>query len=136
MSRRAWLQALTGVAAGLLFVLAGCADEPEPIIIETPVITLTAYATPEPTARPRPTPRPTRTPRPPTPTPRVVRVNINTADAVALEALPRIGPATARRIIEYRQQHGPFASVEDIQKVPGVGPATFEAIKPYITIDD
>lgn len=125
---------LSTVAISL--ALAGCNAEPEPIIIETPAVTLTPYATPEPTARPLPTVRPSPTPRPPTPTARAARININTAGPRLLEALPRIGPATAQRIIAYRETHGPFTAIEDIQNVPGIGPATFDAIKDQITIDD
>jgi competence protein ComEA len=44
------------------------------------------------------------------------RVNINTADAAALETLPGIGPALAQRILDYRQAHGPFVRVEDIME--------------------
>lgn len=128
-----------GFATGMLalgLALAGCNAEPEAIIIETPAVTLTPYATPAPTDRPLPTARPSPTLRPPTPTARVARININTAGARLLESLPRIGPATARRIIAYRETHGPFAAIEDIQNVPGIGPATFESIKDHISIDD
>jgi competence protein ComEA len=59
-------------------------------------------------------------------------VNINTADQAALESLPGIGPALAQRIIEYREANGPFASIEDIQNVSGVGPATFEGFRDLI----
>jgi competence protein ComEA len=61
-------------------------------------------------------------------------VDINTATAVELETLPRIGPATSQRIIEYREANGPFAAIEDIQNVPGIGPATFEGLKDLITV--
>ncbi len=128
--------ALISMLSAVSLALAGCSAEPEPIIIETPAVTLTPYATPEPTARPLPTARPSPTPRPPTPTVRVARININTAGPRLLESLPRIGPATAQRIIEYRQTHGPFAAIEDIQNVPGIGEATFNAIKDHISIDD
>jgi competence protein ComEA len=60
-------------------------------------------------------------------------VNINLAMATELETLPRIGPAIAQRIIEYREANGPFAAIEDIQDVPGIGPATFEGLKDLIT---
>jgi competence protein ComEA len=59
-------------------------------------------------------------------------VNINTADQAALESLPGIGPALAQRIIEYREANGPFAAIEDIQNVSGVGPATFEGFRELI----
>lgn len=61
-------------------------------------------------------------------------VNINTATAVELETLPRIGPTMAQRIIDYREASGPFAAVEDICNVPGIGPATFEGLKDLITV--
>jgi competence protein ComEA len=56
------------------------------------------------------------------------RVNINTADAAALETLPGIGPALAQRILDYRQAHGPFTKIEDIMEVSGIGKATFEKL--------
>jgi len=61
-------------------------------------------------------------------------VNINTATAAELETLPRIGPAMAQRILDYREANGPFATIEDIQNVPGIGPATFEGLKDMITV--
>lgn len=63
-----------------------------------------------------------------------MQVNINTATATELETLPRIGPTTAQRILEYREANGPFATIEDIQDVPGIGPATFEGFKDLITV--
>jgi len=60
-------------------------------------------------------------------------IDINTADADELETLPRIGPTTAQRIVEYRETYGPFEDVEDILEVPGIGPATFEGIRDLIT---
>lgn len=56
-------------------------------------------------------------------------VNINTADAAALETLPGIGPALAQRIVEHREAHGPFAAVDDLTDVPGVGPAKLKALR-------
>ncbi len=61
-------------------------------------------------------------------------IDINTATQAELETLPGIGPALAQRIIEYREEHGPFASIEQIQNVSGIGPAKFEAIKDLITV--
>jgi competence protein ComEA len=59
-------------------------------------------------------------------------VNINTANQEELEALPEIGPVTAVKIIEYRELNGLFTTIEDIQKVNGIGPKTYEAIKDLI----
>lgn len=61
-------------------------------------------------------------------------ININTASQAELESLPGIGPVLARRIIEFRQTHGPFNSIEELKKVPGIGEATFSRIKDYITV--
>ena len=62
------------------------------------------------------------------------KVNINTADAVALESLKGIGPAKAADIISYRSEHGNFASVDDLTKVKGIGPKTLESIKADIEL--
>lgn len=62
-------------------------------------------------------------------------VNINTASQAELETLPGIGPVIAQRIIEYRETNGPFATIEAIQNVPGIGAATFEQIKDLITVE-
>jgi competence protein ComEA len=61
-------------------------------------------------------------------------ININTATQEELETLPQIGSITAEKIINYRQTEGYFISIEDIQKVPGIGPATYEKIKDLITV--
>ncbi|MCP4535519.1 MAG: ComEA family DNA-binding protein [Chloroflexi bacterium] len=62
------------------------------------------------------------------------QVNINTATTAELETLPRIGPMTAQRILEYREANGLFATIEDIQNVPGIGPATFEGFQDMISV--
>ncbi len=63
-----------------------------------------------------------------------VMVNINTADIVALCTLPGIGETRAKDIIAYRDAHGPFESLEDIQKVSGIKGSTFQKIKERITV--
>lgn len=60
-------------------------------------------------------------------------ININTATAAELEALPRIGPSLAERIVKYREEHGPFPNIEAIMNVAGIGPAIFDDIKDLIT---
>ena len=62
------------------------------------------------------------------------RGNINTADEKALDSLPGIGPAMAKRIIEYRETQGAFQSIEDLQNVKGIGKAKFEKMKDKICI--
>jgi len=60
-------------------------------------------------------------------------ININSADATALETLPRIGPAMSARIIAWREENGRFASVNDLKKVTGIGDATFAGLKELVT---
>ena len=63
------------------------------------------------------------------------KVNLNTATAADLEALPGIGPAYAQRIIEYREKNGPFEKPEDITKVKGIGPKIWEDNKGIIVVE-
>lgn len=65
----------------------------------------------------------------------VFPININLATLEDLQLLPDIGPNTALAIINYRDSHGAFTSIEQIQNVSGIGPRTFETIKPLITIE-
>lgn len=62
------------------------------------------------------------------------KVNLNTADAAALEGLPRVGPAMAQRIIAWRDSNGRFTSVEDLLGVTGIGDKTFAQLKDLVTI--
>lgn len=66
---------------------------------------------------------------------RAGRVDVNRADPTALERLPQVGPAIARRIVLSRERHGPFRSIEDLLRVPGIGPVRLEAMRSRITID-
>lgn len=63
-------------------------------------------------------------------------VDINSASVEELDKLPGIGPTTAQKIIEYREVAGPFARIEDIVNVSGIGSATFEDIEDLITVGD
>ncbi|WP_432788860.1 ComEA family DNA-binding protein [Brevibacterium sp. K11IcPPYGO002] len=61
------------------------------------------------------------------------KVDLNTADATTLETLPGVGPVTAEAIISHRSQQ-PFAGVEDLLLVKGIGPKTFESLKDLVTV--
>ncbi|MGN8889362.1 ComEA family DNA-binding protein [Dysosmobacter sp. HCP28S3_G4] len=62
------------------------------------------------------------------------KLNINTAGAAELTALPGIGEVLAERIVAYREEHGPFAAVEDIQNVPGIGEGKLAAAADRVTV--
>jgi competence protein ComEA len=61
-------------------------------------------------------------------------VNLNTADRALLETLPRIGPATADRIIAWREANGGFASVEDLGEISGIGERTLDALRDLVSV--
>ncbi|MFL0409642.1 helix-hairpin-helix domain-containing protein [Microbacterium paludicola] len=61
-------------------------------------------------------------------------IDLNTADSAALEELPRIGPALAQRIIEWRDANGRFAAVEDLLAVPGIGEKMLESLRPHVRV--
>ncbi|WP_238439338.1 helix-hairpin-helix domain-containing protein [Microbacterium sp. JZ31] len=61
-------------------------------------------------------------------------VDLNTADSAALEELPRIGPAIAQRIIEWREANGRFTAVEDLLAVPGIGDKMLESLRPHVRV--
>ncbi len=66
----------------------------------------------------------------------VSKVNINTANADELTTLPGIGVALAARVIAYRELHGPFARIEDLDAVSGIGPSVIERIRDLTTVGD
>lgn len=59
-------------------------------------------------------------------------VNINTANPEQLQMLPRVGPALAGRIVDFREANGPFKTVDEIVAVKGIGETSFAKLKPYI----
>lgn len=61
-------------------------------------------------------------------------LNINTASVEELDDLPGIGPTIAQRIVDYRDENGPFDAIEDIMNVSGIGPSTYDQIKDLITV--
>ena len=64
----------------------------------------------------------------------VEKIDINNADITVLSELPGVGPKTAERIDAYRQNNGPFESVDDLINVKGIGPAKFEKLKSLVTV--
>lgn len=62
------------------------------------------------------------------------KINLNTATSDQLQQLPRVGPATAQKILDYRAAHGAFRSIEQIQEIPGIGQKTFESLSPLISV--
>jgi len=66
--------------------------------------------------------------------PFVAVIDLNHADEATLIRLPGIGPALARRIVAYRNLHGPFSQLEALQRVKGIGPVLGEGLRPYVSL--
>jgi len=66
--------------------------------------------------------------------PQAVAVDINKATANDLQKLPGIGPSLAKRIVAYREKHGPFRRVEDLMAIKGIGFKKWNEIKPYVNV--
>ena len=66
---------------------------------------------------------------------RAATININEASAAELEELPGIGPVLAAAIVEYRETHGPFGSVEELTQVYGIGEGKLAQMRPYLRLD-
>ena len=62
------------------------------------------------------------------------RVNLNTATVAELDTLPRVGPAIAQRIIEWRDTNGRFSAVDDLLSVPGIGEKMLESLRPLVVL--
>src|SRR5437867_8104383 len=60
------------------------------------------------------------------------RVDLDHADVMEITRLPRVGPALARRIVDWRAAHGPFGNLARLDSVPGIGPTLLAAIRPYV----
>lgn len=67
------------------------------------------------------------------PTQVAFQVDINAANWPELTLLPEVGEQLAKRIVEWRAEHGPFADLDQLRRVRGIGPKTFERVKPYLT---
>ncbi len=63
-------------------------------------------------------------------------IDINAANVAELSLLPGIGPAKAEGIVTYRREHGPFRSIEELERVSGIGPKMIESIRPLVRLGD
>jgi competence protein ComEA len=61
-------------------------------------------------------------------------VNLNTATLADLDGLPGVGPVLAQRILDWREEHGRFTAVEELQEVPGIGPSTYADLKDRVRV--
>ena len=66
----------------------------------------------------------------------ITAVNVNTATVEELIGVEGIGPTLAERIVEYREEHGPFQSVEELDNVKGIGPSLIENIRFLVCVED
>ena len=64
----------------------------------------------------------------------IAPVDLNQATVEGLTVIPGVGEVTARRIVTWREQHGPFRRVEDLMKVKGIGEKSFEKLRPYVKV--
>ena len=112
--------------------LAAFLQDAEQVVVPTQV------PSPSPTqayTNPQSVPPPSQDNQPPPPkSTTTVLININTASIEELDTLPGIGPVTAEKIIAYREEHGPFPTIEAILDVSGIGPVKFEGMKDLITV--
>lgn len=63
------------------------------------------------------------------------KINVNSATAEQLAALPGVGEVTAKAIVDYRQMNGPFKTVDDLMEVKGIGEKKLEAIRPLVSLE-
>ncbi len=64
------------------------------------------------------------------------KVNINTASVEQLEAIPHIGPKTAKRIVEYRRKHGTFKTVDELSAINGIGSKRLKKVRGFVTVGE
>ncbi len=137
----------TASIAGMIWSItsrtpAAWAHEPKPRAVEiqpkSPPPAPKPEAKPDTKAYPREKPSPETAPVPPALDPEKTalpaKLDLNTATAAQLELLPGIGPAIAQRIVEYREEHGKFATLESLDAVKGIGPKTIARLRPLVTV--
>lgn len=115
-------------------------------LVDTEQVFIPSRSSPSPRVTTAPRLKPTRTSVAPSPVPvgsapnvtttpgATIRVNINSATSDQLDTLPGVGPATAKAIISYRTRKGPFAKVEDLLNVPGIGPTKVAALREFVFV--
>jgi competence protein ComEA len=62
-------------------------------------------------------------------------LDVNRAGRAELALVPSLGPSRAQSIVDYRAAHGPFAAIDELRKVPGIGPKTLEKVRPWLFVD-
>ena len=67
-------------------------------------------------------------------TPADGKVGLNSANQQQLETLPGVGPSLAQRILEYRSTHGGFRTIDELDDVAGIGPATLSRLRPLVSM--
>jgi len=77
---------------------------------------------------------PTRAPKSESKAVPTAPIDLNSASAAELTALPGVGESIARRIVAFRDEHGPFRRVEDVMKVKGIGEKSFQKLKPHLKV--
>lgn len=65
---------------------------------------------------------------------RAGKVDLNTANEAQLDTLPGVGPSTAAKIVSDRAENGPFRMIDDLMRVPGIGPSKYDALKDLVTV--
>lgn len=111
------------VADGQHVHVLGVGEEPRPEVPDSAVLpsTVTPGGATDPTL-------------PGSPGAAAAMIDINTATLAEIESLPRVGPVLGQRIIDWRDQNGPFLAPSDVDAVPGIGPALLEGILPLIVV--
>lgn len=108
-------------------------QDPAPSPAAPPSTTTPEVVTPEP-APPPSQPDPGATPAPRRRKQPAEPVDLNAATEDQLETLPGIGPKTAAAILQYRQEHGPFQTVDELREIHGIGPKKLERIRPWARV--